>query len=162
MAWPFRCPCAREAVSPPKASSPPEGPGFQPQPGNFGPARPRGGVSVKLVAHFRTLGSPLGPFGAAGRAVVPARAGDNSLLGGGRQRGVTPRPRSFGFGGGARPRLPPLRPPEPGDPVIRSRRPAFGPTSPSGTAGPDRSGTGERRSCGSRAASVYEDSTRCL
>ena len=33
-------------------------------------------VSMKLVAHFRTLGSPLGPSGAAGRAVVPARAGD--------------------------------------------------------------------------------------
>lgn len=44
---------------------------------------------MKLVAHFRTLGARPSPFGAAGRVVVPARAGDNSLFGGGRQRGVT-------------------------------------------------------------------------
>ena len=35
----------------------------------------KAGVSVESVAHFRALGSPLGPSGAAGRAGVPARAG---------------------------------------------------------------------------------------
>lgn len=87
------------------------------------------GISAKLVAHFRLLGRPLGPSGAAGSSVVPARPGVTPFLGGGHQRGVTPRPCSFGFGGGVRL---PSRPSLSGGPRGRPARPKDRPGSGGG------------------------------